>query len=88
MTLTTTSVPSCSDSGTKLLHAHFTGKNGSGAITISGLAVGDFLLKAILPSTDLEGKFEDIVTTANQLQQLTSEDYSGLTFDAIFIRIS
>jgi hypothetical protein len=74
---------------TALLHANFSGKNGSGAISISGLKVGDFVLNVfeVANSTSQPQLFEAVVSVADQLQQTSGTNQSANTFDAVIARL-
>jgi hypothetical protein len=76
---------------TALLHAQITaGHNGTGAISVSGLQVGDLLLKASLAdgnTSPLDGKFEDVISVADEIQQLVAEDLSSHPIHFVLVRI-
>jgi hypothetical protein len=71
----------------------FVGNNGAGACTVAGAALSDQLvmvfgaptaggaLAAFVPGTD----FEQRVSVAGQLQQLSATDLSGDTLIGVFI---
>ncbi len=55
------------------------GKNGAGALTLTGTAVGDNVIGATNLSTpgDATSSFEGTITVANQIQQSSSSNLSG-----------
>lgn len=75
-----------------LITATFTGNNGIGAISVTGLEVGDKLIylrsPTYLSDVNLSGSsvMEAYVTVADEIQQIVATDHSGHTFDAVFVR--
>jgi hypothetical protein len=55
------------------------GRNGAGAVTATGFAVGDTLISAlnITDGTEDKAKFEATLTVANQIQQTAATDQSA-----------
>lgn len=60
----------------------FTGKNGSGACTLTGSAVGDVVLGIvnITDGTTATSSFESTITVVNQIQQSSASDLSTKKF--------
>ena len=66
--------------------ASFTGINGAGAISISGLKVGDLVLNVFCPNVgEPSGDYETVVTVADELQQL-GVDNSAQSLTVAFFR--
>jgi hypothetical protein len=84
-------LPKIDTAGIKVLAA--AGKNGSGAVTLTGAAIGDRVvavfgaptvggaLEAKLPGTD----FESAVTVTDQVQQLSADNLSTKTYVFVLI---
>jgi len=77
-------------SGLKLMS--FDGRNGAGACTATGLAIGDKVMSVVGLTDDVSGnqadKFEATITVADQIQQssatdLSTKDYLALVFHQI-----
>ena len=72
------------------LWATFTGKNGSGAITLTGSKVGDIVVLIYRfnanPPLGMESSFETTISVAGQIQQSDVTDLSGLTFGVLLLR--
>ena len=69
----------------------FTGRNGAGAISVPGLKVGDrglFLWEHPVSSPSLYGStlWEPVVSVNDELQQISSTDFSSTTWDAFILR--
>lgn len=62
------------------------GLTGTGGISISGLQQGDTLIKVIPDSFPPGESFEDVVSVANELQQLPNLDWSGVNFTFYLLR--
>ncbi len=87
----TVTLPRIDATGIKCLAA--AGKNGAGAVTLTGAAIGDRLvavfgaptgggaLEAKLPGTD----FEAVVTVADQIKQVSASNLSSRTYVFILI---
>lgn len=60
----------------------FTGRNGAGAITLTGAAVGDKVLGVAGISTvgNAAASFETTITVVNQIQQSAAGDLSSNTY--------
>jgi hypothetical protein len=67
-----------------VIHATFQGLATPGGISIPGLLVGDVVV-SIIPSPFQPG-FEQIVSVADQLQQITTENWSTMNFVVYLIR--
>lgn len=67
--------------------AVFTGRNGAGAITISGLKVGDEVVSCVnlTDAADGAANFESVVSTAGQLAQSAATDLSAKKY-ALVVR--
>jgi len=70
----------------------FDGRNGAGACTATGLAIGDKVMSVVGLTDDVSGnqadKFEATITVADQIQQssatdLSTKDYLALVFHQI-----
>jgi hypothetical protein len=72
--------------------ASFSGRNGAGAITITGTEVGDLVTATYETDTgnvawiEPGSVFEPIVTVAGELQQLNGGDLTSATYAAVFVR--
>lgn len=69
------------------------GRNGAGAVTMTGAAVGDVVrqLQGIQPLHfvgDGSGQFESTITVANQIQQSSASDLSGADYIVLLERRS
>lgn len=80
----------------RLVLAKFNGRNSSGAITVTGLRVGDRMclwfgsqvtLGALLPSgTNGPANYlEPVVTVDDQIQQGSNDDLTGTSFEILFL---
>lgn len=60
----------------------FTGKNGTGACTLTGATVGDIVIGAvnITDATDDKANFEGAITVADQIQQSSASNLSAKKF--------
>ena len=60
----------------------FTGRDGAGAITLTGAAVGDKVLGVAGISTvgNAAASFESTITVANQIQQSSASNLSTVTY--------
>lgn len=67
-----------------LVKATANGKTSAGALSIPGLQVGDVLIK-VIPDGFYDG-YENVVSTADQIQQLTDLDWSSLNLEFILLR--
>jgi hypothetical protein len=66
----------------------FTGRNGAGAITLTGAAVGDRVVAVIettATDTAAAAKFENPITTLNQIQQSDATDLSSKRYIALLL---
>lgn len=66
------------------------GNNGAGAINVPGLAVGDFVTLVTFSGNvgNQSSSFEQIITVADEIQQLAPVDFSSLTLTARLTRWS
>jgi hypothetical protein len=74
---------------TASLWATFTGKNGSGAITLTGALSGDVVAKIVRlnsPNAEMAGSFETSISVSGEIQQSDTQDLSGLTFGVLLLR--
>jgi len=60
------------------------GNTTAGPLSIPGLQVGDVLIK-VMPN-GFDGGFENVVSVADQIQQLTALDWSPVNLEFILIR--
>lgn len=77
------------EAGTSLKRYLFTGKNGAGACTLTGAAVGDKVCGMVINETDLTDKsasFETTITVADQIQQSEAADLSAKKLTVMLIR--
>lgn len=60
----------------------FTGRNGAGAVTLTGAAVGDVVLGVAGISTvgNAAASFESTITVVNQIQQSSASNLSAVTY--------
>lgn len=68
--------------------ADFTGNNGSGAISIPGLKVGDVVITSVVGSTTQSpgSVFERIVSVSDELQQIENSNLSTQSCYIVFVR--
>lgn len=70
----------------------FTGKNGAGACTVTGLKVNDVILSVTGVASgekgDQSASFETVVTVADQIQQSSESDLSTKVYLAFVLRKS
>lgn len=70
----------------------FSGKNGAGACTMTGVKVGDVVLSVTgIAAADVGDKaslFESTITVADQIQQSSTDDLSAKVFMALVLRKS
>lgn len=75
---------------TGVFNASFSGKNGSGAISVPGLAVGDIVLAAVQDSSTVfdhgNNPFENVVSVADEIQQVNSSDLSANSYEVVVFR--
>lgn len=68
----------------------FTGRNGAGPISITGLAVGDVPVAGTINGANawpsFSESFEPIISTNNQIQQTDLNDFSSLNFVVYLLR--
>lgn len=72
-----------------IITATFSGKNGSGGISVPGLKAGDFLIWCVMGTTEMPmgaSELEAMVSVADEIQQLDSADLSSHTFTVLLIR--
>jgi trimeric autotransporter adhesin len=70
-----------------LLVASFTGRNGTGACTLTGAKVGDQVL-SLTPRAGGAGNrdaFEAFITVADQIQQSSASNLSAVTYDVLLL---
>lgn len=69
----------------------FTGGNGVSAISVPGLKVGDTVLRVWQPSSPaahfLDNLVEAVVSTDDELAQLSGDDYTSATLKAVLVRL-
>jgi hypothetical protein len=72
-------------SGTSLKYLSFTGHNGAGACTVTGLSVGDTVVGVVdlTAPGGASSSFEATVTIANQLQQSSATNLSAHTLTVV-----
>jgi len=72
-----------------LVVAHL-GKNGAGAVTLTGAAIGDKVIGAVNLTTpgDAKSLFESTITVANQIQQSSATDLSAAQIQFIILKQS
>jgi hypothetical protein len=63
----------------------FTGSNGGGSCAAAGMKVGDKIFW-VWAGGDCASAFERVVTVADEVQQLSSGDLSGTTFELLAAR--
>lgn len=71
------------EAGTYVTQRIFTGKNGTGACTLTGALVGDKVAGKIVNATDLTddtANFETTITVADQIQQSSASNLSAKKF--------
>jgi aspartate 1-decarboxylase len=63
----------------------FTGRNGAGAITLTGAAVGDVVIGVAGISTvgNAAASFEGTITVVNQIQQSSASNLSAVTYTVL-----
>lgn len=73
----------------------FSGRSGSGSISVPGVKVGDYLVAYFVHPLGVNGvlgawvsalPFEYSISVADQIQQSSTADLSSGTYDGIFIR--
>jgi len=73
----------------KLSLMAFTGNNGAGACTATGLVVGDRILSVscttAASTADVSSLYETVVTVADQIQQSSATDRSSLEHVALIL---
>lgn len=79
--------------GATLLRVSVSGRNGAGAVSVTGLEVGDILLWSFFenagppPTYEPPGSiFEARVTVADEIQQVFTNDLTGDNFTLILLR--
>ena len=74
----------------KLMPISFTGSDGAGACTATGLKVGDVILGVanITDGGDASTNFEAVVTVNDQIQQSAAGNYSTTTLLALVLQKS
>jgi hypothetical protein len=73
-----------------LKYLAFTGKNGAGAITLTGAAVGDKVAGVANTSDGGSGAsaFETTITVADQIQQSSASDLSTKKYTVLLISVT
>lgn len=71
----------------------FRGRNGAGAVTLNGAAVGDIVrfvqgMQLGLEGSGLAGQYETTISVVNQIQQTSVADLTALNFLAVLERRS
>jgi hypothetical protein len=77
------------EAGTSLKRYLFTGRNGAGACTLTGAAVGDKVCGMVINETDVSdgsSGFEATITVVDQIQQSSASDLSTKKFSVMLIR--
>ena len=67
----------------------FNGRNGSGAISVSGLKAGDKIIRLTQGSTDYTADasmMEWVITVDDQIQQASAGNLTSYAFSAIAVR--
>ena len=79
-------------STTAIIKVTFSGRNGSGAISVADVLVGDYLIATYHPADPnelkVDGVIKGIVLNDGEVQQIFSNDLSAETYVALFLRIS
>lgn len=73
-----------------LCYKSFAGRNGSGAIVLAGVAVGDTvesLVGLIGVSGDQSALFESVISVAGEIQQLSLDDLSTKYYRGLFVPV-
>ena len=73
---------------TVLVKAEFTGQSSSGAISVPGLQVGDTAIVDLNGHNVIGSSFEQIISVADQIQQLSGSDLSSQTYKFFMVRWS
>ena len=72
------------------LWATFTGGTGNGGITLTGAKVGDIVALVYRFGSSSQGGleyyYETTISVAGQIQQINSQDLSGLTIGVLLLR--
>lgn len=71
----------------RMKYLGFTGRNGAGAITVTGAAVGDTVVGVCNTTDGGSGAsaFETTVTVANQIQQSSASDLSTKKYTVVLV---
>lgn len=67
----------------------FNGRNGAGAVSVSGLKVGDKILRLTQSGTDYTADptmMEWVISVDDQIQQISGGNLSTYAFDAVAVR--
>ncbi|UEP31611.1 hypothetical protein [Burkholderia sp. B21-007] len=67
-----------------IVKATFNGGTGAGAVAVSGLNVGDVMVRCV-PDGFTSG-FEPVISVAGQIQQNAAPDWSSVQFIGYFLR--
>lgn len=71
----------------KLAFLGFTGKNGTGACTLTGAKVGDIVVGVLnLAGDGASASFQSVITVADQIQQVAAGDLSTAKFGVLLIQ--
>jgi hypothetical protein len=65
----------------KFVKAVFYGRNGVGAVSVPGLEVGDAVFYG-----DPSGLYEGVISVSDEIQQITTHDYSAVERTIFLIR--
>lgn len=69
--------------------ADFTGRNGIGSIGLPGAKVGDLVLLQFFNGGGAElptSRIESIISVADEIQQTSAVDWTGVPFTILFLR--
>lgn len=79
------------DTGSGLFVTTQFGKNGAGALTLTGVKVGDKVVGVTQLTTtfaDLTASYETTITVVNQIQQSSATDFSAVKIQFMIVRQS
>ncbi|MFT4068935.1 hypothetical protein [Paraburkholderia sp.] len=66
--------------------ATFNGNTGAGSISVPGLQVGDIGVFDFNGHNVIGSSFEQVVSIADEIQQISGADLSGQTYELFFVR--
>lgn len=79
------------DTGSGLFFATQNGKNGTGALTLTGVKVGDKVVGVTQLTTTFQSvasSFESTITVADQIQQSAATDFSAIKIQFVVVKQS